>query len=76
MKKEPILIMGPVKVLLFKSKWLIIHKVCDDENCALCKEDGAKCQLCLNGFIMSDLDKCEPVSISTAEACNEIIEYF
>jgi len=55
-------------ISFLNKKWLIADKECLDENCALCKEDGATCKLCLNGFIMNDLDECEP--ISAAESCN------
>ena len=48
-------------------------KECDGENCVFCNNDGT-CKICSNGFILSDLNKCEPVSISTAEACNYIIK--
>jgi len=53
-------------------KLLIAVKECDDENCALCIEDGATCKLCLNGFTMNDLNECEPISkpIYIAESCN------
>ena len=57
----------------FNYKWLIAVKECDDENCALCIEDGATCKFCLNGFTMNDLNECEPISkpnYTASGACN------
>ena len=59
----------------FKMKIMTNYdKECADENCAFCQEDGTICRICLNGFIMNDLDGCEP--ISTAESCNHLKKAF
>ena len=60
-------------IYLLKWKWIITDKECDDENCALCKDNGATCKICSNGFILNDLDECKPTicSIENCASCDD-----